>query len=238
MSIGGKTYGLFDDGDMILLYYRKDLFGNPDYQSEFKSRFGYDLAPPTTYQQYDDIQGFLTEKGNGQFWGGASQRAEGQVFFWFMAEFRVNHGKFFNPDTMDAQINSDAGIKTLTRMLNSNKTMPPGVEKWGFLEVLTAWMAGQLAMIGGTWPPIGRWSEGYGAGTVQLKFVPPPRWPGTSATRSCPAATARTSPAGSWASRPTARTRSWPTCSASGPTARPSAWSAACSPTRCATRSG
>src|SRR5579884_351040 len=173
MSIGGKTYGLFDDGDMILLYYRKDLFGNPDYQSEFKSRFGYDLAPPTTYQQYDDIQGFLTEKGNGQFWGGASQRAEGQVFFWFMAEFRVNHGKFFNPDTMDAQINSDAGIKTLTRMLNSNKTMPPGVEKWGFLEVLTAWMAGQLAMIGGTWPPIGRWSEGYGAGTVQLKFVPP-----------------------------------------------------------------
>ena len=48
--------------------------------------------------------------------------------------------------------------------------MPPGIETWGFVEVLTAWMAGQLAMIGGTWPPIGRWSEGTTA--EQLNWVP------------------------------------------------------------------
>jgi multiple sugar transport system substrate-binding protein len=55
-------------------------------------------------------------------------------------------------------------------MLERNKLMPPGIETWGFIEVLTAWMGGQLAMIGGTWPPIGRWSEGT---TVeQLNWVP------------------------------------------------------------------
>jgi multiple sugar transport system substrate-binding protein len=55
-------------------------------------------------------------------------------------------------------------------MIESNKTMPPGIETWGFIEVLTAWMAGQLAMVGGTWPPYGRWSEGTTA--EQLNWVP------------------------------------------------------------------
>jgi multiple sugar transport system substrate-binding protein len=173
MNYGGKIYGLFDDGDIILLYYRKDLFNDPTNQADFKAKHGYDLAAPKTWQQYDDIQSFFTEKGGGNTWGGASQRAPGQVYGWFLEEFRNRHGKFFNADTMDATLSSDAGKATLARMVASNKTMPAGIEKWGFIEVLTAWMAGQLAMIGGTWPPIGRWSEGYGAGTKQLNFVPP-----------------------------------------------------------------
>ena len=71
---------------------------------------------------------------------------------------------------MDATLDSQAGIDTLTRMIESNKTMPPGIETWGFIEVLAAWMAGQLAMVGGTWPPYGRWSEGTTA--EQLNWVP------------------------------------------------------------------
>jgi len=55
-------------------------------------------------------------------------------------------------------------------MIDSNKTMPPGIETWDFVAVLTAWMSGQIAMIGGTWPPIGRWSEGTTA--EQLSWVP------------------------------------------------------------------
>jgi multiple sugar transport system substrate-binding protein len=172
MNYGGSVYGLFDDGDTILLYYRTDLFGDAANQSEFKARFGYDLAAPKTWQEYDDIQTFFTEKGAGSYYGGASQRAPGQVYGWFMEEYRTNGGKFFDANTMDALLNGDAGVKTLERMVASNKNMPPGVETWGFIEVLTAWMGGQLAMIGGTWPPIGRWSEKYGADTKQLEFVP------------------------------------------------------------------
>jgi multiple sugar transport system substrate-binding protein len=172
MNYGGSIYGLFDDGDTILLYYRKDLFEDAANQSEFQAQAGRPLAPPKTWQEFDEVAAFFTEKGGGQLYGAASQRAPGQVFGWFMEEFRTNGGKFFNPDTMDALINDAAGLKTLERMVASNKNMPPGVETWGFIEVLTAWMSGQLAMIGGTWPPIGRWSEGYGAGTKQLEFVP------------------------------------------------------------------
>ncbi|HET7056126.1 MAG TPA: extracellular solute-binding protein [Thermomicrobiales bacterium] len=170
MNYGGQKYGIFDDGDVIILYYRTDLFGDAANQDDFKAQYGYDLAAPKDWQQYDDIQAFFTEQGGGNSWGGASQRAPGQVYGWFSEEFRNRGGRFFDDETLDAALDSQAGIDTLSRMIASNKTMPPGVETWGFVEVLTGWMAGQLAMIGGTWPPIGRWSEGT---TVeQLNWVP------------------------------------------------------------------
>jgi multiple sugar transport system substrate-binding protein len=170
MNYGGKIYGLFDDGDTIILYYRRDLFEDPANKDAFKEQYGHELAAPTDWKQYDEIQAFFTEHGAGKTWGGASQRAPGQVYGWFSEEFRNRGGRFFDEPSLNATLDEQAGVDTLTRMVASNKTMPPGVETWGFVEVLSAWMAGQLAMIGGTWPPIGRWSEGTTA--EQLAWVP------------------------------------------------------------------
>jgi multiple sugar transport system substrate-binding protein len=103
-------------------------------------------------------------------YGCGIQRAEGQAYLWFMDHFRANGGKFFD-DGMGATINDAIGVQTLTEMVNSNKHMPPGIEKWGFIEILSAWMDGKLGMII-TWPPIGRWSAGYGTDSEQLSWVP------------------------------------------------------------------
>lgn len=173
MNYSGNIYGLFDDGDTFLLYYRRDLFDNPDYQAEFEEKFSRPLAPPETWEQYDEVQSFFTEKGGGEFWGGASQRNPLQVYHWWMIEFRVKGGKFFDEETMDATLDSQAGIDTLNRMLSSNSSMPPGVEEWDFTKVFEGWMDGRLAMVGGTWPPFGRFSERYGADTVQMEWLPP-----------------------------------------------------------------
>jgi multiple sugar transport system substrate-binding protein len=170
MNYGGNIYGIFDDGDTIILYYRTDLFEDQANKDEFKAANGFDLAPPTDWDQYDAIQAFFTEKGGGNSWGGASQRLAGQVYGWFSEEFRNRGGRFFDDETLDGTLSSEPGVTTLNAMLNRNKTMPPGIETWGFPEVLAAWMSGQLAMIGGTWPPIGRWSEGTTA--EQLNWVP------------------------------------------------------------------
>ncbi len=143
MNYGGNIYGLFDDGDTFLLYYRADIFENPDYQEEFAATHDRALAPPTTWEEYDEIQAFLTEKGAGEWWGGASQRNPSQVYHWWMLEFRTRGGKFFDEETMDATLDSPAGIDTLNRMLESNETMPPGVEEWDFLRVFNDWMDGQ-----------------------------------------------------------------------------------------------
>ena len=153
MNYAGQRYGLFDDGDTIILYFRTDLFEDPANNDAFKAEHGRDLAAPQDWDEYDQIQAFFTERGGGNSWGGASQRAPGQVYGWFSEEFRNRGGRFFDDETLDATLDSEAGVATLTRMLESNKTMPPGIETWGFVEVLTAWMAGQIAMVGGTWPP-------------------------------------------------------------------------------------
>ena len=170
LRYGGQIYGLFDDGDTIVMYYRTDLFEDQANKDAYKAQTGADLAVPTTWDEFDKIAAFFTEQGGGNTFGCASQRAPGQVYGWFSEEFRNRGGRFFDDATMDATLDSEAGTATLTAMLNRNKLMPPGVETWGFVEVLTAWMSGQLAMIGGTWPPIGRWSEGTTA--EQLSWVP------------------------------------------------------------------
>src|SRR4029077_1063060 len=55
MKVDGKIYGFPDDGDLFILYYRKDLFEDPKNKEEFKAKYGYDLAPPKTWKEYDEI---------------------------------------------------------------------------------------------------------------------------------------------------------------------------------------
>lgn len=42
-----------------ILFYRKDLFADAKEQKAFKDQFGYDLVPPTNWQQYRDVAKFF-----------------------------------------------------------------------------------------------------------------------------------------------------------------------------------
>jgi len=52
-------------GCAIVNFYRKDLFGDPKEQAAFKAKYGYDLKPPTTWQQFIDAATFFTRTSNG-----------------------------------------------------------------------------------------------------------------------------------------------------------------------------
>jgi multiple sugar transport system substrate-binding protein len=170
--LGDTWYGFPDDGDVFVQYYRKDIYEDEKLKADFKAKYGYDLAPAKTYQQFIDNCAFITEKLGPDVYGCAYQHAEGQAFDWFMGPFSGSGGQWFDPDTMKATVNSDIGVKVLADMVTATKSMPPGVQKWGFMEILSAWMDGKVATII-TWPPIGRWSEGVGLMTEQLSWVPP-----------------------------------------------------------------
>jgi len=171
MTVDGKIYGFPDDGDLFILYYRKDLFQDPANMQEFKTKYGYDLAAPKTWQQYADIGQFFTDKlapttyGAGQF----RQPAYSQLLF--QERFRVEGGKFFDPDTMKATVNNEIGVKVFDGMRADNKFMPPGVESWGFVEALSSFLNGDIAMTI-SWPPFGRWAAGYGVEDEALSWVP------------------------------------------------------------------
>jgi multiple sugar transport system substrate-binding protein len=171
MMVGDKIYAFPDDGDVFVLYYRKDIFNDPENQQAFKAKHGYDLAPPKTWKQFAEIGQFLTDKYAPKMYGAAFFRQAPYAIFMFEERFRNEGGRFFDADTMKATINSDVGVRVFTEMRAENKFMPPGVEQWGFVENLAAFLAGQTAMTI-SWPPYGRWAAGYGTDEKALAWVP------------------------------------------------------------------
>ena len=171
MTYDGTIYGFPDDGDVFLLYYRKDIFEDPENRKAFKAKHGYDLAAPNTWKEFSEIGQFLTDKYAPKMYGAAFFRDAPYAQFMFQERFRVEGGKFFDLDSMKATVNSDIGARVLTEMREENKFMPPGVETWGFVEVLSAFLSGDIAMCI-SWPPYGRWSAGYGTDDEALSWVP------------------------------------------------------------------
>jgi multiple sugar transport system substrate-binding protein len=159
MTVDGTIYGFPDDGDVFILYYRKDIFEENG------------LEPPKTWQEFAQICKQLTEKYGPDMYGAGMFRQNPYPQFLFQERFRVEGGKFFDAETMEATINDEVGVKVLTEMREENSCMPPGVESWGFVENLAAFLAGDTAMTV-SWPPYGRWAAGYGTDEEALAWVP------------------------------------------------------------------
>ncbi|MCB2009991.1 MAG: extracellular solute-binding protein [Geminicoccaceae bacterium] len=149
----GKVVAQTIDGDVHTGTYRRDLFENPDEQAAFREKYGYDLAPPETWDQYYDIAEFFTRPDE-QLWGTAEAFVRGGQQFWFFfshAAAYVNHpdnpgSMFFDPDTMDAQVANAGWLKGLEDYIRSSKHAPPGALGWNSGDIRTAFAGGQVAM--------------------------------------------------------------------------------------------
>jgi glycerol transport system substrate-binding protein len=58
----GKVYQLPDQQFANLYWFRYDWFNNPEFQAEFKAKYGYDLGVPVNWAAYEDIAEFFTGK--------------------------------------------------------------------------------------------------------------------------------------------------------------------------------
>ncbi|MCU1542788.1 MAG: carbohydrate transporter substrate-binding protein family [Microbacteriaceae bacterium] len=63
--VDGSFVGMPAWTNSEILYYRTDLFEDPTQQANFKAEYGYDLTPPTTWEQYADIAKFFTQDTDG-----------------------------------------------------------------------------------------------------------------------------------------------------------------------------
>ena len=160
MRIGDTIYGFPDDGDVFILYYRKDVF----------EEMG--LSVPTTWDEFYEVSKAITDAKAPDMYGSAFMRARGLLQYFYQERARVEGCKFFDAETMKATINGPGCVKALAGMVKDNTTMPPGIEVWGFVETLAAFNAGQSAMLQ-SWPPVGRWSAGYGTDDIAMQWVPP-----------------------------------------------------------------
>jgi ABC-type glycerol-3-phosphate transport system substrate-binding protein len=59
-QVGGHFIGMPVWTNAEVLLYRTDLFGDPKEKAAFKTKYGYELAPPTTWKQFTDVAQFFT----------------------------------------------------------------------------------------------------------------------------------------------------------------------------------
>jgi multiple sugar transport system substrate-binding protein len=172
MLYQGDYWGMLVDGDIFILYYRADIFENPDAKTAFKAKYGYELAPPKNWAQYNQIGQFITDFTKGAVYGGAGVRAPGQAFYWFNQLYRGAGGKLFNAETMKPTINGSIGVQTMQQLKAELAFGPPGMEKWGVAELWSGFVDGKVAMHF-AWPPGGRFAEAASGLANYPTWLPP-----------------------------------------------------------------
>lgn len=152
----GKVLGLAVATSDQALAYRRDLFDNAGERSAFKARFGYDLAPPETYQQFRDVARFFTRKkgeklaGNvlqNDFYGISSADKNG-TFLWHTYEnlilaFGVN---LYDPVTRKVGLTSRANIAAAKYIQSLVPYLPPDHALMSTAESTNHFVNGDVAM--------------------------------------------------------------------------------------------
>ncbi len=155
----GQIYAVPMDGDCHIFYYRKDALENPEYQAQFKAKYGYDLpVPPRTWKQVRDIAEFF----HGWDWDGDGiinygvvepRRYAGQADWCFFSR-AVGYvalpgqpgGQFFDPVTMEPRINSPGHVRALEDYVEIIKFGVPGMINMDSGEVRSVFASGVAAM--------------------------------------------------------------------------------------------
>ena len=113
MRIGDTIYGFPDDGDVFILYYRKDIL----------EELG--LSVPTTWDEFYEVSKAITDAKAPDVYGSGFMRARGLLHYFYQERARVEGCKFFDTETMKATINGPGCVKALAGMVKDNTTMPP-----------------------------------------------------------------------------------------------------------------
>ena len=155
---GDKIYAIPGDGDTMLLYYRKDAIENPEYQKQFKEKYGYELTPPKTWDQYKDIAEFFNnwdwDKDGVTNYGAAEARKKATQAVWtylarassYVCTPGSKGALFFDPNGMTPLINSPGHVKALEDYIEVMKFCSPGVIDYGVGEVRQDFYLGKIAL--------------------------------------------------------------------------------------------
>jgi multiple sugar transport system substrate-binding protein len=140
----GKTYALMYDGDLLMTCYRSDLFGDPKEQADFKAKYGADLAPPKTWDDYMKVAEFFHRPPN--LYGTSFYAQRGFCYAWFVNIFAGLGGRWFG-DGMKPGINSEEGVKALEMLVKMKEFAAPNILQVGYPELNDAFLNGSTAMV-------------------------------------------------------------------------------------------
>lgn len=116
--------------------YRKDLYEHPDEQAAFQEKYGYELAPAQTWDQYIDIAEFFTraagetlagETLDKDFYGNAQaySRVAGAITHDFFPIMRSFGGQYWDPETGLCAMDGEAALAAADVMKRLVAFNPP-----------------------------------------------------------------------------------------------------------------
>jgi len=156
----GNVYGYPMEAFVKTMAYRKDLFEDPKAKEAFKAKYGYDLAPAKTHQQYTDIAEFFTQwaKDNNipDLWGVCVQAASGHVSSWYemfesvlptygIYNWGINMENWKATSASGGKIDSDTAKEAMKWWLNLLQYAPPEATSSTWDEVAGSFAAGRCA---------------------------------------------------------------------------------------------
>jgi multiple sugar transport system substrate-binding protein len=163
---GDVGYGVLNDADGQVLYYRRDVLNDPKWQEEFKAATGHDMVvPPKTWQQLLEISQFFAGKN----WDDNDPDPDsgtvlhlkvgeqGHYHFQSLsAPFAITPGDkvdqfhnvyWFDPTDMKPLINSPGHVRALEFLQELHKTGPAAQVGWSLGEAWDYFLRGKSVFV-------------------------------------------------------------------------------------------
>lgn len=127
-----QTLAIPADGDLLLLYLRKDLLNDPEEQQAFQSRYGYPLAAPETWQEYQDQLAFF-HRPEEELYGTVELRDPGIAWMHWLPRYasQAYPNQPLFDDQLKPQINSPEGIAATQSYLATLDFSPEDIAQPG-----------------------------------------------------------------------------------------------------------
>ena len=156
-----------------MYFYRKDLFGDPSNRTAFKTKYGYDLAPPVSWDQLADIDEFFHRPPD--LYGGWMSGVNWGIGLDYQAIMFGLGGRAFDLQANKIQANSPEGIKAFQLMQRIAKTAPESFTTQSFFDADTLMQGGKLASYTNwsyIWATLSKDQQKYGMARLPGKGMP------------------------------------------------------------------
>lgn len=176
-----QLWGLPQEGDVLVLYVRQDMFSDPDEQEAFEDEYGWEL--PQTFEdwidvsmdEYEQITEFFTRPDE-DLYGMAYQYAREYDFFsmYYYPYLWSTGGRIWDQEDREVTgiLNTDNNAESLERMVAAQQWQPSGVNNYGIPQIVDAFTSGRVATAM-QWAAMGAGMMPEG-GEDDVLIVPPP----------------------------------------------------------------
>lgn len=177
----GSRYTIPLDGDVIMLYYRKDAFESQEAKDKHKAKYGSELAVPTTWDDYVRLAEFFTgwdwAKNGKECYGVLEAMKPKDVGPYILTAHAAGYAGaadsplslFFDPDTMKPQVDNPGWVQALTDWVRLLKSGPSQMITFGGGDQRGNFVAGNYALAI-DWPDIGVLAQDSSQSIIQDKL--------------------------------------------------------------------